>query len=117
MLFRSYLEICQDNYAIISALEALLIEYHSPEVQDYIYQYIIDNFEQIYAPDGISDIENILKMFESACSGVTTHTKLLDELKLKCLNLANNMNNANNLPRGRALNRLLGVCPVYSFHS
>ena len=23
----------------------------------------------------------------------------------------------NNLPRGRALNRLLGVCPVYSFHS
>lgn len=93
---KNYLEICQDNYAIISALEALLIEYHSPEVQDYIYQYIIDNFEQIYAPDGISDIENILKMFESACSGVTTHTKLLDELKLKCLNLANNMNNANN---------------------
>ena len=93
---KEYLEICRNDYEIIPALEALLIEYHSPEVQNYIYQYILDNFEQIYAPDGISDIENILKMFESACSGVTTHTKLLNELKLKCLNLANNMNNANN---------------------
>ncbi len=88
---KDYLKICRDDYKIIPALEVLLAEYHSPEIQDYIYQYIIDNFEQIYAPGGISDVENILKMFEAACSGATTHTKLRDELKLKCVDFVGNI--------------------------
>ena len=88
---KEYLEICRNDYEIIPALEALLIEYHSPEIQGYTYQYIINNFEQIYAPNSISDIENILKMFEAACSGATAHTKLRKELELKCLDCVGNL--------------------------
>lgn len=84
LLINKNSEFCTDEVKIRDALKTLLVEYHTPEVQDYILQYLNDNFTEICQIAGIHDFNSAIEILESACSGATETSIYHDRLTEKC---------------------------------